>query len=128
MAEALLRMKLPDLGVASAGIAAPSGALADPLAQELMLERGIDISAHRAKRVVFPSIAGSDLILVMDLEQKSAIEREHPLATGKIFRLGEFGKFEIFDPFRLGRDEFVECLDLIDQGVDAWVKRIRAIA
>ena len=64
----------------------------------------------------------------MDLEQKSAIEREHPLARGKVFRLGEFGKFEIFDPFRLGRDEFVKCLNLIDQGVDAWVKRIHAIA
>ena len=63
MAEALLRTKLPDVAVASAGIAAPSGALADPLAQELMLERGIDISAHRAKRVITPSIAGSDLVL-----------------------------------------------------------------
>jgi protein-tyrosine phosphatase len=128
MAEALLRTKLPDVAVASAGIAAPSGALADPLAQELMLERGIDISAHRAKRVITPSIAGSDLVLVMDLEQKSAIERAHPLARGKVFRLGEFGKFEVFDPFRLGRDEFVKCLNLIDQGVDAWVKRIHAIA
>ncbi|SFU24820.1 low molecular weight protein-tyrosine-phosphatase [Paraburkholderia aspalathi] len=128
MAEALLRAKLPELEIASAGLAAPSGAFADPMAQELMLERGMNISSHRATRVIPPSIAGSDLILVMDLEQKSTIEREHPIARGKVFRLGEFGKFEIFDPFRLGREEFVKCLNLIDQGVDAWVKRIHAVA
>lgn len=128
MAEGLLRTKLPNLVVSSAGIVAPSGAHADPFAQELMLERGVDISAHRAKRVTSPVIAASDLILVMDLEQKRAIERTHPVARGKVFRLGEFGKFEIFDPLNRGRDEFAKCLALIDQGVDAWTERIHAIA
>jgi protein-tyrosine phosphatase len=128
MAAGLLRQQLPELQIESAGLSALVGHPADPNASELMLARGIPIEAHRARQLVGLHCREADLILVMDEEQRRAIVHEYPFARGRVLRLGQYGGFDIPDPFRQSRERFTECLGLVDQGVAEWVERIRALA
>lgn len=123
MAEALLAQRLRSRGAAtrveSAGLAARVGAPAEPLAQELLRERGVDLSGHRARQLDPALIAGADLVLVMDAEQQRAVEAMHPSARGRVQRLGRWGSFDVPDPYLRDRAAFEHALALIERGVDA---------
>ena len=127
MGEALIAAALPQLEVASAGVGALVGQPADPLARQLMAERGLDIESHRARQLTNLMCQQADLILVMDEEQRLLINQRHPLTRGKLFRLGEVARVDIPDPYRLGRPAFEQALQLIDAGASAWVERIRKL-
>jgi protein-tyrosine phosphatase len=128
MAQAVLAAALPGRQVSSAGLDAMLGFPADPIACDLMHERGLDIDAHRARSLDAQVCRRADLILVMDLEQRRELERRHPLAKGKVFRLGEFGAGDIADPYRAGRRAFEEALARIDEGASHWAQRISKVA
>lgn len=117
MAEALLKAAAPELSVSSAGLAAVVGHPADALAQALLSERGLDLSAHRGRQLTPELVLEADLVLTMEFGQQRAIERAVPAARGKVQRLGRFGDFDIPDPFRRPRAAFEECLSLIDRGL-----------
>ncbi|TDF66156.1 low molecular weight protein-tyrosine-phosphatase [Cupriavidus sp. L7L] len=127
MAEAKLRQALPEMQVESAGLGALVGRPADSMATDLMTEAGLNIHQHRAQQLTQALASQADMILVMDSEQKREIQRRYPSASGKVFRLGEVGKFDIPDPYRQPRSAFEHVLQLIQQGVEAWVPRIRAL-
>jgi protein-tyrosine phosphatase len=122
MAEALLGSRLRQRGadpvVSSAGIAALVGSPADPIAVELMRERGLDLAAHRARQLTPELVRASDLVLVMERDQVRVVEELFPAARGRVQRLGRIAGFEVPDPFRRGRPAFVEALALIERGVD----------
>jgi len=88
--------------VYSAGINALIGAPADRSSVQVMWENGIDISAHRARSLGAWMVSGADLILTMDQDQKRFIELRYPESRGKLFRIGEFGQYDVPDPFRQG--------------------------
>jgi len=125
MAHALLAAELPHMSVSSAGTGALIGHPADPIAQALIAERGLDLSEHRARQISQLICQQSDLILTMDEEQRRYIETRYPLARGKVFRLGETAKLNVPDPYRRGQDAFEHALQLIDAGVKAWAERIQ---
>src|SRR5690606_19571912 len=89
MAEGLLKQRLPEKHIYSAGLGALVGHPADPLAIELMQQQGVDISDHRAQQINAQLVNQADLVLVMDLEQKRHVEKHYPASRGKVFRLGE---------------------------------------
>jgi protein-tyrosine phosphatase len=124
MAEALLKRRLPKRAVYSAGIGALIGAPADQLAVQVMREQGIDMSAHRARSLGAWMIEGADLILTMDQDQKRFVELRYPESKNKVFRLGEFGNYDVPDPYQHGLTAFRESHDLIARGVDNLVTRI----
>jgi protein-tyrosine phosphatase len=121
MAEALLRassaVSRPHLKVSSAGLAALEGHPAAPLAVTLLAERGLDLSAHRARQLTPELVAAADLILVMDAAQQRRLETLAPSARGRVHRLGRFGNFDIADPFRQDRAAFARSLALIEEGL-----------
>lgn len=127
MAAALFANQLPGLHCRSAGIGALIGQPAAPHSVELMKQRDIDISEHRAQQLQSWLCDSSDLILVMDMEQKQHIEKQYPITRGKLFRLGQFSQFDVFDPYKRPREEFESCLRLIEQGVADWVRRIDSV-
>jgi len=100
---------------------------ADPLAQELMSERGLDISSHRARALTQELCDQSDVILVMDCDQKQELANRHPTTRGKLYRIGDPEGFNVFDPYRLDRIELDRCLALIEKGVEVWRHRMKAI-
>jgi protein-tyrosine phosphatase len=121
MAEALLRSRFAARTrgvVESAGIMALVGRPADPIAVELLAERGIDISGHRARKLTPEMIATADLVLVMEAAQQQEIERLSKAARGRVHRLGRFGSYDVEDPYRLPRAAFERALRQIERGLD----------
>ncbi len=127
MGEGLIQRAFPAKTVHSAGISAMIGHPADPFSVQIMQEQGVDISGHRARSLSTDMVSMADIILTMDLEQKRFIEQKFTTARGKVFRLGEFGQFDIPDPYRQEMPAFRHAYSLIAQGVDALVKRIEYI-
>ena len=127
MAQGILATQLPQVSVSSAGIGALVGMPADDKAQSLMRMRGIDIGGHFARQVTQGMCTQSDLILVMDSEQRRHLEEAYTLALGMIFRLGEFSKKDIPDPYGQSQEAFRDVLTLIDEGVHEWLHRIQKL-
>jgi len=127
MAQGLLAAALPQARVSSAGLGALIGMPADETAVRLMDERGIDIAPHRAVQISGEMCKRSDLVLVMSTEQRQRLEQIYPFSCGKVFRVGEFDKADVPDPYRQPEAAFRETLGLIDQGVRAWLQRIHQI-
>ena len=90
-------------------------------------EQGVDLSAHRARQLSSWMCQAADLILVMEQRHKVEVEQLHPLVRGKVFRLGELGKFDIEDPHRKPREAFDTAYAHIARGVADWVPRIRLL-
>lgn len=121
MGEALLRARFARLGrgtVASAGLVALVGRPADPIAVELMRERGLDLSAHRARQLTPEMIANADLVLVMDAAQQQEVERLSRTSRGRVHRIGRFGDFDVEDPYRQPRAAFERALAQLERGLD----------
>jgi protein-tyrosine phosphatase len=128
MLEALLRERLPDCAISSAGIGAMIGHPADPHAVTLMQSRGIDISGHRARQLVERNCREVDLILVMEHDHRHAVERSFPFTRGRVYRIGHHSDIEVSDPYGRGASAFDDALSLIETGVADWVQLIRKLA
>lgn len=128
MAEGLIAAALPDAQVSSVGLDAMVGHRADPIACELMDRRGISIDAHRARQISLDACQRADMILVMDRQQRRAVEERYLFAAGKVFRLCEFSDQDVPDPYRAGRAAFEQSLSLIEDGAQQWVQRISRVS
>ena len=130
MAEALLsaavQKKNPDFSVSSAGLGALVGYPADAMSQALMQERGIDISAHRARQISSEIVFASDLILTMSTEQRQQLEQQYPSACGRVHRIGKWEEYDISDPFKRPQTAFEQALILIEQGINEWYRKLWA--
>ena len=122
--EALSRTNKNGIHVGSAGIGALVGHPADEKARQLMTARGLDISGHSARQLNHELIRKADLILVMELAHKKDIESKEPSAKGKVFRIGEWGGYDITDPYKQDIKAFESVLVQIDQGINQWLKKI----
>ncbi len=129
MAEGLLKQALTadgkgDCMVSSAGLGALVGHPPDAKACQLMMKKGIDISGYRARQLNNDMIRKADLILVMESSHKSAIEESELCAKGKVFRLGNWGNFDIPDPYQQNLSAFVTSFNLIERGVSEWLIKL----
>lgn len=124
VAEGLFKQALPEKAVCSAGISALVGEPADPLSVQLMWEHGIDISGHRAKSLAGWMVKEADLIVTMDQNQQRYIEHAHPASKGKVMRLGEYGRYDVPDPYQQNMAVFRHSCNLIARGIDDLVERI----
>src|SRR5450830_1339140 len=106
LAQALLARELPGHTVWSAGLGALVGQAADPLSVQVAAAHGLDISAHRAQQVTSWLCQQTELILVMEQSHKSQLEQQFPMVRGKVFALGQYGQFEISDPYLQPREAF----------------------
>ncbi len=128
MGEALLARELAynsAVRVSSAGIGALVDRPADPTAQALMREQGLDISAHRAQQLTSALLRRNDLVLVMESGHKKAVETIDPSARGKVYRWGEWGDFDVPDPFGESREVFEQALALLLQGLKDWSSKLK---
>lgn len=110
--------------VESAGLAALVGKPADPIAIELLAQRGINISAHRAMQATEEMLRQHALILVMDLAQQNYVETAWPAFHGRVFRWGHWQDFDVPDPYCRDESAFRESLDAIDRGLPVWLKKL----
>ena len=127
LAQVLLAREFPDKTIWSAGLGALVGNPADPLSIEMAALHGLDLSAHRAQQVTGWMCQAAELILVMEQDHKTDLEQKFPLVRGRVFRLGEVGKFDIADPYGQPRAAFETAWADIARGVAAWAFRIRQL-
>jgi protein-tyrosine phosphatase len=122
MAAALLARRLskraPPIVVESAGIAALVGRPADPIAVELMRDRGLDISSHRARQLTEQLLVKTDLVIVMQQGHVRSIETSFPHARGRVHRIGRWGSFDVPDPYGQPRAAFERALEQIERGIE----------
>lgn len=128
MAEGLLRERLSEragVNIASAGIGALTAQSAEPYAVEIMNERGIDISSHRARQLDRATVIEHGLVLVMERAQTMWIGSRYPMARGRVFLMGHWqGGQEVPDPYRQTRRAFEDALNVLEIYTEDWLKRI----
>ena len=128
MAEYLLRQTTEENGldvvVSSAGLGALVGHSADDKAIAVMLEKGVDISAHRARQLSDELVRQNELILVMESWQQKEIEGLYPFSRGRVHLLGKWSDVEIEDPYKKAQEAFVEALVKIDKECDQWCQKL----
>ena len=137
MAMGLLRNRLAqdglddEVSVSSAGVYGLDGSAASQPSVNVLAERGIDISQHRAHTVEKQEIAAADLVLVMEEAQRRTLFYNYPEQLHKIFLLSEMsGDYrDVKDPYRRPKEEYVRCADelttLIEAGYATVLKRLR---
>lgn len=121
MAEGLLKHLLgPDNGwnISSAGVCAGNGLPASPCAVKALRELGMDLSAHRSRRLTPHMIRSADLIVVMTAGHQHAVQSLVPESEGKVFLLKSFGvaqcAADIYDPVGESLDVYRRVRDDID--------------
>ena len=95
MAEYLLRERLPDDSawiVRSAGLFAGRGMLASRPAIDVLMEKGIDISAHRSRQLSNDLVDAATLIVVMTASHNEQVRAVFSGAQTKVYSL------KFFDP------------------------------
>ena len=108
MAAALLLARIQkecadwqDWQIGSAGTWALDGEMAANVSRQVMAERGIDISAHRAQTVTAEMLDQYNLILTMEPGQKEALQVEFPAFADRVFLLSEMegAQLAVEDPY-----------------------------
>jgi protein-tyrosine phosphatase len=127
MAAALMGAALPGCRVISAGLGALVGKPADDAAVALMRERGLDLRTHRAVQITRPMCLHSDIILVMEREQRERLQRLYAEVCGRVFLITADAGVDVPDPYRQPIDAFRTALTLIEQGVAHWAQRIQRL-
>ena len=125
MAEGLLRAELEDRGldaeVCSAGLAADEGMTVSENSVLVCKEKGIDISAHRARVLTYELLRESDFIYCMTEGQAAALISAAPFAAGKVAVLGS----GVPDPFGGGIDSYRRAIDRILEAFPALLERLQ---
>lgn len=135
MAAAALAAELgPDASrivIESAGTSAREGQPASNGTLEVTRSAGIDLSAHRARRVSARLVAGAALTFVMEPVHRSALEamgapaeRVHVLSEFPV--PGEPG-LPVSDPFGASREAYEECWRRIRVHVRRLVPAVRQL-
>jgi protein-tyrosine phosphatase len=135
MAEAIFKAKLEEAGesnwrVESAGTWALGGRPAADFSQQVMAERGLDISRHRSRAINKEILDEFDLILTMESGHKEALKAEFPECAGRIYMLSEIvgGQQDIDDPIGRSKEEYRATADEIDRLLAGGFEELRRLA
>lgn len=126
IAEGLLKAKLPDKTVLSAGTMAMVGQGADPLSVEVSAAQGLDIAGHRAQQLTPELLQAADLVLTLDGSHSDWITRRYPQYRGKVHKLGKWQQdADVPDPYRRPRAVFEAVYAQMDSQVQDWLRRLQ---
>jgi len=133
MAEILFRDMLEKEGmngieVRSAGISAFEGQGASSQAIEVMKERGLDLSSHRATRLTSDLIRQADLILTMTESHKNLVKIMEPAAFDKTYTLKEYvgeSPTDITDPYGQAVEVYRHCALEIEKSLKKLIEKLK---
>ena len=116
--------------VASAGTMATEDLPISRLAQEMMTERNIDLSAHRSRCVTLEILTGSDLVLTMEEGQWEALRWEFRPLAKRIFMLSQMigASYDVRDPDQASLSSARATVREIDSLLTRGFGRIQQIA
>jgi protein-tyrosine-phosphatase len=133
MAEALWRIRLGDAAgwrVESAGTWAMDGQPAARYAQQVIQQRGSDLSQHRSRVVDKELLESFRLILVMEQGHKEALRFEFPAIASRVYLLSEMEdeSQDIHDPVGGSMLDFEEAARELDCILEKGSEKIRRLA
>jgi len=116
--------------VSSAGTWADDGLPASAYTVDVLAAAGLDLSAHRSRRVVREMIEAADLLLCMTRSQREALQVEFPDLAGRIQLLTALAgpAYDVADPYGGPRQGYVEMAAEIKQILEQGGPRILALA
>jgi protein-tyrosine phosphatase len=97
------------------------GRRAEPIALQLMAERGLDIHRHIATSLNLQHVRAAQLVLTMTLAQRKAVETTYSFAKGKVYRLNEHDGVDVTDPYLQPRSVYEKSLEQIERGIANWL-------
>jgi protein-tyrosine phosphatase len=102
----------------------------DPRAQSAALQRSIDISAQRARRVLGEDFERFDYVLPMDQSNYQALEAIRPAQCRAVLRrfldyAPDLPEEDVPDPYYGGPKGFARVLDLIEVAAEGLLLDIR---
>jgi len=128
MAEGVLRNKLiknsiSHIQVSSMGTDGLKNAEASSLSLQVCLEKGIDISNHRSRRLVPDELIKSSLILVMEVVHYEYLYSFFPVVKEKCYLLkawpsGGTSKHNIKDPMGGTKNVYKKAFKEIDKSIE----------
>ena len=133
LAEAIARRMLSELGkdnviVSSAGTNAWEGSPASDAAILVGVERGLDLSEHRSRRLTAEMLADVDLVLAMSGEHITRVRELD--STANAYLLGGYatggGGHPIADPFGGGLEDYRATADELEEELKGILDRINA--
>jgi len=127
LSKALHDRDLDGVEVSSAGTGAWDGAPASEGAYLVALERGLDLSSHRARLLTRELVEESDLVLTMARHHRARVDELG--GDGRVFVLGEFagrtgGDAEVSDPFGGDLEVYRETCAELEALITAVVERL----
>jgi protein-tyrosine-phosphatase len=132
MAEAMMREALVSRGVeqvtvSSAGTGAWDGAPVSEGAYLVGLERGLDLSAHRAQLLTRELVKSADLILTMSGHHRARVSELG--GEDKVHVLGEYAgrdesRAEVSDPFGSDLASYRQTYDELQELIGGVVSRV----
>lgn len=126
--EHLLKQRLPQHTIASAGIGALVGHPADAQASQVAQQHGLDLSPHVAQQLTAELATQYDLILVMEHGHIDAVSRILPSARSKTMLFGQWltqGQREVSDPYRQSDDMFQLVYQQLERAADLWAEKLK---
>ncbi|SSY80962.1 low molecular weight protein-tyrosine-phosphatase [Alysiella crassa] len=126
--EYLLKQRLPKHEIASAGVGALVDKPADPQAQAVAQQHGVDLSPHIARQLTPEIAAQYDLILVMEQGHIDAVSKISPSARSKTMLFGQWlpqGRRDIADPYRQSDEMFQIVYTQLKQAADLWAEKLK---
>lgn len=133
LAEAIARRLLAETGkgnvvVSSAGTNAWEGSPASDAAILIGVERGLDLSAHRSRRLTAELLADADLVLVMSTEHLARVRELD--STANAYLLGGYATESvgrpIADPFGGALDDYRATARELEEELKGILDRIKA--
>lgn len=129
MAEGILRhlqSHHPEWQVLSAGLYPAPGAPANELAQQVVKEHGLDISAHRSRRLAIPHLEAAEYVITMTEDMADQIRNGVPEFAEKVQSLGEWSGLggDISDPFGGDIEKYRQCYEEIEKKILVALKRL----
>jgi protein-tyrosine-phosphatase len=120
---------LDNIFISSAGLFANPGSPPDPKMVEHLLEMGISIKDHESSQITKEDADWADLILVMEADHATMIERLWPEVKGKVELLGRFisqgqNVDDIVDPFGRSSYHYRLAQSQITLAIRSFVKRV----
>lgn len=127
MAEGLARKIFSsNIQAESAGLAAWEGDSASSQALEVLREKGINLTSHRARRVRWEILAEADWIIPMTADQEKRLLTMFPEFSSKIKRLGawntEVEDYDILDPW----GGTVEVYHKSAKDIESLIRKVKA--
>ncbi|MGQ4880223.1 low molecular weight protein-tyrosine-phosphatase [Billgrantia sp. LNSP4103-1] len=128
VAAAMLKARLPDRDIATAGLNALEGQEVEPTARLLAEAAGLNVDDHQARQVDADMLFKADLVLVMSDGQRLAVGQMAPSVLGKTMLFGRWldagqGR-EIPDPYRKSTEAFRHVHQLLLEAADGWIGKL----